>query len=138
MDITHILDLSQTRGVNVGRGGTETYRVSFLQVLKSLAFPLAGCLERAEEPRRLREHFMYRQCKLRLEIIQEGTEPLPRCDHCEIHIPAVHMIKHIRTERRNKAMEMRLRRRDVQMLERCEDMEFILYGREGGALVNVR
>ena len=46
------------------------------------------------------------------------------------------MIKHIHTERLNKAMEMRIRRRDVEMLERCEEMEFSLYGREGGALVN--
>ena len=37
MERTHIIVLSQTRGVDVGGGGTETYIVSFLRILKLLA-----------------------------------------------------------------------------------------------------
>ena len=50
-------------------------------------------------------------------------------------MPAARLIKYKRTERFNKAMEMRLRWRDVDMAERCGDMEFSVYRREGGALV---
>ena len=67
---------------------------------------------------RIREHFMYQQWKLEVAIIQEGPEPIPRCDHCGIHMPVARLIKHIRTEICNKAAETRIRYRDVDMLER--------------------
>ena len=44
-------------------------------------------------------------------------------------------MKHRRADRCEKTTEIRIRKRDVDMAERCADMEFILYGREGDALV---
>ena len=44
-------------------------------------------------------------------------------------------IKNIRTARCNTPMEMRLRRRDVDMADRYRGMEFRLYGKEGDALM---
>ena len=38
MDSTHIMILTQNRVLYVGRGGPETYRVSFTRVLKFVAF----------------------------------------------------------------------------------------------------
>ena len=113
----------------------ETYRVSFLQLLKLVMIPVDVCLERGENPGRLRGHFMYWYWKSNIEIIQEGPEPLPRCDHCGMHMLAARMIRHRRMSRRNNATEMHLGWRDVEMAKRCEEMDFILYGREGGKLV---
>ena len=52
-----------------------------------------------------------------MEIIQEGREPLPICDHCGMHMPEAQMMKHIRTAICYKAKEIRIRRRDVEMVE---------------------
>ena len=61
----------------VGRGGPETYVVYFLRVLKSVVFPVYECPERANNPGRLREHFMYWHWKSKVEILQEVPETLP-------------------------------------------------------------
>ena len=80
---------------------------------------------------------MHRHWKSKVSIIREGQEPLPRCDHCGMHIPVAWMIKHRRKERCNKATEMWIRWRDVEMSEKCEDIYFSLYGREGLVLVEL-
>ena len=53
-DRTHGIVLTYNRGLNVGRGGPETYRVSFPQVLKLVEFLVDGFRERANNPGRLR------------------------------------------------------------------------------------
>ena len=45
------------------------------------------------------------------------------------------LLKNRRTEICKKVAEMRLRQRDVEMLDRCGEIEFSLYGGEGDALV---
>ena len=47
---------------------------------------------------------------------------------------AAQLIKHRRAVICHKDMDMWIRRRDVEMAERCGEMEFSLYGRDGGAL----
>ena len=64
-------------------------------------------------------------------------EPLSRCDHCGMYIPAARLIKQIWAVRRNKATGMRIGQTGVEVTERYGEMEFRLYGREGGALVEV-
>ena len=76
-------------------------------------------LARANNPRKLREHFMYCHWKSKVTIILEGLEPLPRCDHCGMHIPYAWLIKHIWMEICNDAIDTRIRQRDVEMKERC-------------------
>ena len=51
------------------------------------------------------------------------------CDYCGMHLPAARMMKHRLATRFEKAVGMRIRRRDVDMEDRCEYMEFILYRR---------
>ena len=80
---------------------------------------------------------MYRKWKVKVVIIQEGTEPLPRCDHCGMHMPVEQLIKHIHNARCDKVTEMQLIWRDMDMVERCGEMDLILYRREGGKLVCV-
>ena len=86
MDRSNGILLPQIRGVDVGGGGTDTYKFSFPQILKSVEFPVEGCPSRANTPGILRENFMYRNCKLKVTIMQEGPEPLQRCDQCEIQM----------------------------------------------------
>ena len=52
-----------------------------------------------------------------------------------MHITVVPLWRHRRTTICNRATEMRLQWRDVEMEDRSEVMEFSLYGREGGYLV---
>ena len=92
-DITHKMALPITRGLYVGGGVLETYAVSFPRVLHLVACPVGGYLARENNPWILIEHFMYRHCKAKVVIIQEGLEPLPRYDHCGIHFPFAQMIK---------------------------------------------
>ena len=50
-------------------------------------------------------------------------------------MPVAQRMKHRRTTRCEKATEMRLRVRDVEMVDRCGDTKLCLYGREGDTLV---
>ena len=47
MEITHNIVLTHTRGVDFGRGVTDTYVVSFLLVLKLVTFLVEGFMERS-------------------------------------------------------------------------------------------
>ena len=58
------------KGVDVGGGGTETYVLSFLWVLKLVTCPVDGCLARTNNPGRLRENFMYQNWKFKAAIIK--------------------------------------------------------------------
>ena len=58
MERFHGRVLPPTRGVDVGGGGLETYVVSFQNILKLVEFPVEVFPVRANNPRRLREHFM--------------------------------------------------------------------------------
>ena len=83
-------------------------------VMKSVVCPLYGYPAREKNPGRLRENFMYRHWKSKVNILQEGKEPLPGCDNCGMHIPAAKLIIHRRRYRCNKATEIWIRRRDVE------------------------
>ena len=107
----------------------------FPRVLKLVVFPVDGCPVRENNPGRFREHFMHWNWKARVVIIQEGPEPITRYHHYEMHMPAARQIKYIRTARCDKATDMWLIPRHVEMGENCGEMEFRLYGREGGELV---
>ena len=58
-------------------------------------------------------------------------------DRSMIHMPVSQLVEHRRMDRCEKAVAMRIRLRGVEMMERCEEMEFSFYGREGYALVEV-
>ena len=45
-------------------------------------------------------------------------------------MPAAGIFKHSQTDKYNKSTERRLRRRDVDMEERCREMEFNMKGGE--------
>ena len=93
MERTHNIVLSQTWGLDIGKGGSEIYVVSYSRVLKLVVYTEDGCLSRENNPGRLREHFIYRHWKSKLVIIQEGPEPFPRFHHCGMHMPAVRLMK---------------------------------------------
>ena len=52
--------LPQVRGVVVGRGGLEVYKVSFTWIINSVDSPVEGCPAKEKTSGRLREHFMWR------------------------------------------------------------------------------
>ena len=53
VEITHGKVMTQNRGVDVGRGGSNTYVVSFPHVLISVACPVEGCPSMVHIPVRL-------------------------------------------------------------------------------------
>ena len=80
---------------------------------------------------RLREHFMFCNCKLKVAILQEGPEPLPGCDQCRMHMQAARLFKHQNEDKCHKSTERRIWRVYVEMAERCGEMEFKLDREEG-------
>ena len=66
---------------------------------------MEGCPERANNPGRLHEHFLYRHWKMKVEIVQEGPKPLPRCDQYGMHINAARIFKHRKADKCNCEME---------------------------------
>ena len=85
MDRAHRIVMSQTRGVDVGREGPEAYVVPFPRVLKSVVCLVDRCSMRSHNPGRLIEKLMYSIWKAKVEILQEGPAPFPRCVHCGMH-----------------------------------------------------
>ena len=79
----------------------------------------------------MKDNFMYQHWKSKMAIMQEGTEPLPPCDRCGMHMPVARIFKHRKSDKCHKATERRLRRRDMEMAERCGEMDFSLEGGEG-------
>ena len=77
MERTHGIVLSHNRGVELGGWGAKTSVVSFPRVLKLVVCRVDGCPARAKKSGRLREQFIYRNWKAKVEIIHEGPEPLP-------------------------------------------------------------
>ena len=94
MEIAHGIVLLQVRGVDVGGGGLEVYKVSFHWILKLVDCPVEGCPAKEETPGRLKENFMFCHWKLKVDIMQEVPEPLPQCDQCRMHMQAARVFKH--------------------------------------------
>ena len=59
MDMSHDIVLSHIRGVDVGEGGPEIYKVSSPRILKLVECPVEGCMARENTTRRLNKNFMY-------------------------------------------------------------------------------
>ena len=59
MERKHGRVFPQVRGVDVGGGELEVYKVSFPRILKLVDCPVEGCPAKAKNPGRLREHFMF-------------------------------------------------------------------------------
>ena len=66
---------------------------------------MEGCPARTKTLGRLRENFMFQHKKSKVAILQEGPEPLPRCDQCGMHMPEVRIFKHRKFDKCHKATE---------------------------------
>ena len=99
MDQSHGVSPTQTRGVDVGGRGATTYVGSFPRILKLVESPVPGCTEKAHISGRMRGNFMYGHFRSKVAVLQEGSEPLPQCDMCGIHMLVGRLIKHRRTVR---------------------------------------
>jgi hypothetical protein len=62
------------------------YRVSFPATLRSRNCPVEGCNERLCNRDSLRRHFVYRHFADTICILEEGPQPLPKCELCGMHI----------------------------------------------------
>ena len=73
---------------------------------------------------RLREHFMYPHFQSKVVVVQEGSEPLPRCYLCGIHMLAGRFIRHRRTARCKNNTQIRWQIKDVAIAARCLEATF--------------
>ena len=99
MEIVHGRVFKEVRGVDVGGGGMEVYKVSSPWILKLLECLVEVCLAKTKTPGRLRENFMFCHWKSKVAILQEVPEPLPRCNQCGMHIQAARLFKHWQSEK---------------------------------------
>ena len=102
--------------------------MSLPQIIKSVECPAEGCLATEKPLGRLRENSMLRHWKSKVAILQEGPEPLPWCDQCGMHMMVDKIFKHSQLYKCHKSTEKRFQRRDVDMEERCEEMELSMEG----------
>ena len=68
------------RGVDLGGVGLEFYKGVISLDPKIGGLTGGGMPGQGKNMGRLREHFMLRHCKSNVAILQEVTEPSPRCD----------------------------------------------------------
>ena len=78
---------------------------------------------------------MYRNLFYRIAVVQEGMEPLPRCDLCGMHMPAWRLLKHQQNKWCNRNMQMRWRRGDVTIEIRCVEASFSLTGEDNAECI---
>ena len=107
LEILHGICILQMMGFDDKGEGPTTYLVSFPMVLHSARCLVPGFPAVAHSVGRLREHFMFRQFWSQIAVVQEGKEPLPRCDLCIMHMPVGRLIKNRRTARCNWNIQMR-------------------------------
>ena len=124
----HGLCVPQTRGVDEEGEGPTTYVVSFPRILQSVIFPVSGFPTRAHSAGRLRGHFMFRKFWSQIAVVQEGREPLTRCDTYGMHMPSGRLIKHLQTARCDRNTQMRWQRRDVEIAKKFKGATFSLTG----------
>ena len=82
MELVHLI-LGE---LNIEGGEPTTYVFSFPRVMKILKCLIPGCLAVANSAGRLCDHFMYQHFRSRVEVVQEGKEPMTHCDMCGMHI----------------------------------------------------
>ena len=70
-----------------------------------------------------------------MAVVQEGTEPLPHCDLCGIHMPVVRLIRNRKTALCDRNTQMRWRRWDVAITARCLEAISSLTGEEEPELI---
>ena len=73
--------------------------VSFPKVLQEVICTVPGCPVVAHSAGRLRENFMFRHFRSKVAVVQEGKEPLPRCEFCGMHMLTGWLIRHRKTAR---------------------------------------
>ena len=78
----------------------------------------------------MREKFMYMHFFAGIVVVQEGRDPLPRCDLCGIHMPAGRLLKHQQKQQCEGDTQMLWRRRDVKITSRCAEAAFSLTGED--------
>ena len=100
-------------------------------VLKMMRCPVTGFLSVVHSAGRLREHFMYRQFFSRIVVVQEGKEPLPRCDLCNMHMSVGRLIKHHNMKQCDSTTHMWWPRRDITITSQCAEASFSLMGEDG-------
>ena len=99
-------------------------------------FPVLVCPEISHIAGRMREHFVCRNFRSKVAVLQEGRETLTQWNMCVMHMTAGRLLKHQRKEHCFNNTEIGIRCRDVEVASRCLDMEFILTGGRGGGETN--
>ena len=120
------------RGVDERGEGPTTYVVSFPRILQLVRCSVPGCPAVAHSTGWLKEHFTFQQFWSQIAVVQEGKEPLPCCNLCEMHMPAGRLVKHLRTAQYDRDMQMSWRIRDVEIGENSTGATFSIM-REDGA-----
>ena len=76
------------------------------------------------------ENFMYRNVFSRIEVVQEGREPLPLYNLCGMHMSAGCMINHQRTQRCDRINKIRWQRREGTIASRYMEASLSLTGED--------
>ena len=120
-----------TRVVSEKGEGRTTYVVSLPRVLQLIICPVPGCPTICYSAGRLREHFMFRNFRSRIAVVQYGRYLLTRCNMCGIHMPAGRLVRHTRTEICERKTHIILMRWDAEIAAKCVGETFSLAGDDG-------
>ena len=122
--------IPQAEGVDKVGGGPTTYVVSLPRFLQQVNYLVTRCLTVPHSVGRIQEHFMYCHFFFKVAVVQEGAEPLPFYGLCVMHMQAGRLIKHQQMVCCDKKTQMRLRRRDVEIVDKYSEADFSLPGED--------
>ena len=69
------------------RGEPRTYRMSFLSKGGPQSFSVEGCPKQAATRTAMQVHFLHRNFRNTVVILEEGSPPHPWCPRCDILVP---------------------------------------------------
>ena len=105
------------------------YRVSFPRFLTKIACPVEGCPGAASSRGNLRGHFARRHPQDSLTILEEGNNPLPKCERCGMHVPYRALnSSHLNSATCREGTDRARRRRVLQEVRRAREVVFTAKG----------
>ena len=106
------------------------YQVSFPRHVRVKNCPVPGCSGRSRSRIGLRRHFMHRHPHDNIHILEEHTNPYPKCERCGLQVPwRALMTSHHHTQACLSGTSLRNKRHRALETQRAHEVTFTVEGK---------